>query len=74
MDDIPEFLRIPAEIRRAAWKDRRLTTVKTARKRRAWHLPKTIDAVGLALLHQQQREAKERKQARLAALKNRRPR
>ena len=67
---IPEFLRLTAQERQAAWKGRKLTTVR-ASKHRAWHLPKTLDATGLAILRPQDREAKERKKARLAGLKNR---
>lgn len=74
MDEIPAFLRLTKEQRAAAWKGRTLTAVKAAplpRKRRIpWHLPRTIDAVGFAILKQQERARKERQAARLAALKD----
>lgn len=69
IDDIPDFLRLTTAERQAAWKGRKLTVTKPT-KRKAWHLPKTIDATSLALLRQQEREAKARKKARLTALKN----
>jgi len=69
-DDIPEFLRLTRAERAAAWRDRKLTTVRTSTKRTRWHLPKTIDATGMALYRAQEKVAREKKKMRLKALKN----
>jgi hypothetical protein len=67
-EPIPAFLRISQEERAAAWKGRKLTQVKTDRKR-DYTMPRSIDAAGLALFRQQEHARAEKAKARLAALK-----
>lgn len=78
--EIPEFLRVTKESRGpnykaeeakrlAAWREKHGQAKPRSDKRRDWELPKTIDAAGLALRRAQDKEATERKKARLAALK-----
>jgi hypothetical protein len=62
--EIPTFLRLTAEERAASWCGRKLTsgqrdTTGTAKPIR-WDLPRTIDAAGLALLRQLEKERAER--------------
>ena len=48
----------------------KMTPMQRARRYRKWYLlPKTLDETGLAILRQQEREARDRKKARLASLK-----
>lgn len=71
MSDIPTFLRLTAAQRKAAWKDRKLTTVPRSKPKRDWHLPASIDHVGRELLRKIEREKAIRTKARIAALKAR---
>ena len=72
--EIPDFLRIPAEERAASWKGRKLTSSRKDKTKKTGNLdlPKTIDAAGLALARQIEKEKAAKTKARLAALKSRR--
>ena len=71
--DLPDFLRIPAETRKASWRGKRLTCVRPEpQRRRNWMLPATLEPAGLKLLREIEQRKDEAKRARLAALKERR--
>jgi hypothetical protein len=71
-EDIPAFLRLTAAERRASWKGRRLTNGITDKPdKQRWDLPRTIDAVGMALHRQTEHAKTVRAKARRAALKER---
>lgn len=52
-DEIPAFLRLTPEERAAAWRGRKLTTMRKAEAKQNYELPRSIDATGLAILRQQ---------------------
>ena len=73
-EDIPQFLRLSKEARAAAWKGKRPTAASAPkRKRNDWRLPSTIDATGLALLRQIEKDKATAVKARLTALRKRKP-
>ena len=65
MEDIPDYLRIPQDIRRAAWKGRKLTTQGTA-----FRVPvKKEEAATRRLRRELEEEAARKKAARFEYLK-----
>jgi hypothetical protein len=70
--EIPAFLRLTAAERAASWSGRKLTNGQSGSARRIkhirWSIPRTIDAAGLALLRQIEKERAERTRERLAKL------
>lgn len=65
--DIPEFLRIPAEERRAAWIGRKLTKVKAGGRM----VTRNEDASTRAFRRQVEKEATEKKKMKFALLRER---
>jgi len=70
--DIPDFLKLTKEQRRAAWKDFKPTVpmARDCRRRRVrWDLPRSIDEEGLAIFRAQERAtaAKKAEKAKIAA-------
>ena len=71
--DIPDFLKATPEntaAARKAWKAKKLGK-KKAIKRRPFHLPKTMEPAGLALLKQIEADKAAKREARFAMLKSR---
>ena len=64
-DDIPDFLRIPQDQRRAAWKGRKLTKVKMDIDR----IKKNEDATTRAFRRQIEKQERDKKQAALKRLR-----
>ena len=64
-DDIPDFLRIPQDQRRAAWKGRKLTKVKMDIDR----IKKNEDATTRAFRRQIEKQERDKKQAALQRLR-----
>lgn len=70
-DGIPEFLRIPADVRAQAWKDH--PPVRVSRKEAAinWRRPRTWSATAEALERNAEAHKVASQKARLAALRER---
>lgn len=66
--NLPRFLLLTKQQRADAWKGRKLTKPNGDHKQ-DYTLPRSIDAAGLALFKQQEREREARIKARMAALR-----
>lgn len=67
MDSIPEFLRIPQEVRRESWRGRKLTKVKPGSVK----ITKNEDASTRAFRKMIEKQQAEKKAARLKMLRER---
>jgi len=68
--DLPPYLRIPQEVRDAAWTGKKIAR-KVKESKKISRRPKSIEPAGLKLEREIAAEKKAKQKARLAALKKR---